>query len=1285
MLRNHLFSVMAGCACTFFCMATPSHADLRADATSSSKPATNRMVPIPQRQITQAIDPSQLSPMPTGVRAEANAANDRGLVDDGLQLDNLLMVLHRPDISEQALDDYMAEQLDPDSPNYHQWLTAEQVGEYGPAADDIDAVGSWLQSQGFTINQVSADGMTIDFSGTAGYVKNAFHTEVHQLSVNGDTHIANISQPQIPSALAPVVVGIVSINDFRPNTQARKRQMPAYTYTSGSNQEYKLVPADLATIYNLNPLFSAGIDGTGQTIVLIEDSDVYSTADISTFRSTFGLPANTFATVHPNCTDPGDPDNGTDFEVELDIEYAGAAAPGANLKLASCADTSTFGGLIAMQNLNTANDAARLWSISYGYCEAGNGQSNNAAYSSTYQTAAARGVSVFVAAGDEGAASCDANMQQATHGVGVSGFASTPYNVAVGGTDFGDTFAKTSSTYWNPSNTSAYGSARTYINEIPWNNSCASQLFATYFDGTSGGGNGTTYGTNGFCNSTIGKSSSGTVPLFLTTASGSGGPSGCATGSPSTSGVVSGTCAGTAKPSWQSIVGNPNDGVRDIPDVSLFSANGAWGHYWIVCYSRTDQDGAACTGSPSGWGGGGGTSFASPIMAGIQALINQKAASSQGNPNPTYYKLASAEYGTSGNSACNSTLGNAVGASCAFYDVTQGDIDVNCTGSQNCFMGSQAGTNGVLSNSTTTYSPTYGTTTSAFSGGAAKGWDFATGIGSLNACNLVNSWPGVTNPVTCNPKLAFTVQPNTSYSGNAAISVAVSIEDASGNVMTNANSAVMLALSGGAAGAALNGTTTMNAVNGVATFSNLAVDKAGSAYSLVATDGALTSGPLTNASSRTFNITTGGAAKLVIIQQPTNSVAGATIAPSVKVQVEDAAGNLASSSTASVTLGFANNPGSGTLSGVTTVNAVGGVATFNGLSINKTGNGYTLTASSSTLTSATSSAFDVTPGAATQLVFTQQPTDAPVAKSITPSITASVEDANGNVVTSDTSAVTIAIGNNPGGGALSGTKTVNAISGLATFANLSINMPAVGYTLTISDGALTGATSSPFNETQSPVKLSFEQQPGNSVAGAALSPAVTVQIVDADGNLVSTGDAQVTIAIASNSGASSLGGTLTVNASGGIATFSDLTLNKVGTGYTLAATSTALTTATSNSFDVTAGAPANLVFTMQPSDVLQGGTLAEIGIMEVDANGNVVPDTASVDFTASACGTPINLGSAAMNAGVATLSSALRFYSLASGNQITVSAGGLSALSAGFNVVANAEYIFADRFDGCGL
>jgi subtilase family serine protease len=356
-------------------------------------------------------------------------------------------------------------------------------------------------------------------------------------------------------------------------------------------------------------------------------------------------------------------------------------------------------------------------SISYGQCETVNGAAANAAYNSAYQQAVAEGVSIFVAAGDSGAAGCDNSVAQATHGIAVNAFASTPNNVAVGGTDFSDTYSGTNATYWNSSNTSTFGSAISYIPEVPWNDSCAGLLLSTYL------GYSPTYGFFSLCNDPLFGS------FFMTTVAGGGGPSQCASGTPSTAGVVSGSCQGWPKPSWQTVLGNPNDGVRDTPDVSLFAADGLWSHFYVFCWSDTAHGGAACGADPSAWSGAGGTSFSSPIMAGIQALINQKAGGPQGNPAHVYYQLAAAEYGSSGSSSCNSNNGNAVTSNCIFYDVTLGDMDVDCVGPK-CYLAD--GSVGVLSTSNTSFAPAYGTNI---------GWDFATGIGTVNAANLVNNWP----------------------------------------------------------------------------------------------------------------------------------------------------------------------------------------------------------------------------------------------------------------------------------------------------------------------------------------------------------------------------------------------------------------------------------------------------------------------------------------------------------------------------------------------------------------
>lgn len=684
--------------------------------------------------ITQNVDESKLVTLYGNTRPEAQEKeNDRGRVADDMALDHMLLQLKRSPEQERELEQLIDQLTDKSSPNFHQWLTAKEFGErFGVAQQDRDTITRWLESYGFKVNIDYTSGILLDFSGTARQVREAFRTEIHTLNVNGVKHIANMSDPRIPAALAPAVVGVVSLHDFKPHTNYE----PKRTYTFGTcfigGPCYVVGPGDLATIYNLNPLFSAGISGQGQTIVVVEDTNLYTTADWTKFRSTFGLSSYTggsLSQVHPappsgtnNCTSPGT--NGDDGEAILDTEYASAAAPSAAIELISCSDTATtFGGLFAIQNLlNESSTPPAIMSMSYGECEAENGATSNAAFNTAFQQAVTEGVSVFVSSGDDAASGCDRDVTSATHGIGVNGWGSSPYVVSVGGTDFGDTYAGTNSTYWNATNSSTYESAISYINEIPWNDSCASVLFAEF------AGYSETYGASGYCNSDNASENG-----LLDTSGGSGGPSGCATGAPTTAGVVSGTCKGWPKPSYQSLVGNPSDGVRDLPDVSLFAANGIWDHYYTYCWSDTSQGGVACTGAPSGWSGAGGTSFASPIMAAIQSLVNQKAGARQGNPNPTYYSLAATEYGASGD--CNSTLGNAVSTSCIFYDVTQGDMDVNCTGTHDCYLDSQS--IGVLSTSNTAYDLAYGTQT---------GWDFATGIGTVNAYNLVNGWPSTSTP-----------------------------------------------------------------------------------------------------------------------------------------------------------------------------------------------------------------------------------------------------------------------------------------------------------------------------------------------------------------------------------------------------------------------------------------------------------------------------------------------------------------------------------------------------------
>jgi len=644
--------------------------------------------------ITQPVDDSKLVTLRGNTRPEANSKNDRGIVPDDFPMPHMLLQLKRDPQLEKEFAQHIETLTDKSSPNFRHWMLADEQGEkYGVSQEDIDSITGWLKSHGFEVGYIYPNRMVIDFSGTAGQIREAFHTEIHYLDVRGEKHIANMSDPQIPRALVPAVVGVVSMNNFPAPPMLRSAAQ--YTFANSNCSMvptqlggtcYSLVPADFQTIYNINPLFRLGINGAGQTITVVEDSDTYSN-DVAVYRSTFlSKYSGTVTTVNPpggtTCTDPGT--NAADGEADLDAEIASAIAPNASIVVATCADSGTTTGvLIAVENLVTSASPPAIISMSYGLCEAYS-SATNAAFNTAFESGAAAGTSIFASAGDYGASGCTPLFGESTHslsGIGVTGWGETIYNVAVGGTDFEDVYNSKSttlnipvSTYWNSTNTGTYGSAKSYMPEIPWNESCASVLIANYVNGSF-----TTYGGSGFCNSTTGEAD------YFSAVAAAGGPSNCATGSPdNTGGVIDDTCAGYAKPSWQSgIFGNPGDGVRDIPDVSLFASSGVWGHFATVCFSDTSNGGTACTaGNPSVWSGFGGTSVAAPAMASIQALVNEKwSLTKVGNPNPTYYLIAKSEFGSSGNGNCysiNQPPRHGLTSGCVFYDVTQGDIDVNC-------------------------------------------------------------------------------------------------------------------------------------------------------------------------------------------------------------------------------------------------------------------------------------------------------------------------------------------------------------------------------------------------------------------------------------------------------------------------------------------------------------------------------------------------------------------------------------------------------------------------------
>jgi len=668
----------------------------------------------PRGLITQPVDGTRLTVLYGNTHPLARPEFDQGTAPATLPMQRMLLVLTRSPEQESALRTLLDSQQDKASPDYHKWLTPEQFGtRFGPADSDVQKVTAWLRSCGFQVAALSKGRTTIEFSGSASQVQQAFHTAIHKYAINGEEHWANASDPSIPAALARVVKGVLSLHNFPRRSystvlgtpmRAKPRPtapLPLFTYTDQSTTYYGLGPTDFATIYNVLPLWNAGIDGTGQTIAIVGQTNIHLT-DVENFRSLFGLPAND-PTIILNGPDPGV--DGDETEALLDVSWSGAVAKNATIDLIVSASTETSLGVDLSALYIVDNNVAPVMSESYGECEANLGNAGNAFYNALWQQAAAQGITVLISAGDGGSAGCDDfdTETAAVYGLAVSGFASTPYNVALGGTDFNQT-PSTAPNYWNATNDPTTGaSAKSYIPETTWNDSCA-----------------------GFgLNQCTGNSN------FLNIISGSGGPSSC-----SSIDYNTGTCSGYSKPSWQTGTGVPSDGVRDLPDVSLFASNGFNDSFYIICEADAGFFGTqeTCSLATDTFVGVGGTSASAPTFAGIMALVNQKMAAQgssprQGNANYVLYQLA-AQNGAS----CNSSSVTLTGNSCIFYDITQGNNSVPCNpNTPNCGR-APAGGYGALVDPNHPGNPAWLTTT---------GYDMATGLGSVNADNLVNHWSSV--------------------------------------------------------------------------------------------------------------------------------------------------------------------------------------------------------------------------------------------------------------------------------------------------------------------------------------------------------------------------------------------------------------------------------------------------------------------------------------------------------------------------------------------------------------
>ena len=686
-------------------------------------------------RIVSAVDDTKTVRLEGNVHPLARPANDQGAVPDSQPMTRMLLLLQRSAEQEVALRQLIDAQQTKGSGSYRAWLTPAQFGkQFGPSDADVQAVTDWLAKQGFQASKVAAGRTVIEFSGTAGQVKNAFHTEIHRYVVKSEEHFANASDPAIPAALAPVVAGVVSLHNFARHSQSHlvgqfQRDLttgqlkPLFTFTASGTQLFGVGPADFAKIYNI----PSSATGAGQSIAIVGQSNI-NIQDVRDFRSMFGLAPND-PQILLNGPDPGIIGPNTivegvfpndEGEADLDIEWSGAVAPQAQIIFVT-SQTPMTSTTLATSGVDLSalyvvdNNVAPVMSDSYGACEAVLGTSGNAFYSGLWEQASAEGITVSVAAGDTGSAGCD-RQNAATQGLAVDGFASTPFNVAVGGTDFDD--FNNPATYWSTTNAATTQlSALGYIPEVPWDDStCAANYLANP--------------TAAPCT---------TVDLGgADLSAGGGGPSNCATSTTTT------CTAGYPKPAFQSAL-TPADGVRDTPDISLFASDGFNNSFYIVCQSDANPNGAPCalatnvTPATQNFIGVGGTSAGAQAFGAIMALVNQATGQRQGNANYVLYVLA-AKSGATCNSSSFTNPANPSPSTCIFYDITKGTNTVACDGgSPNC---SNSGSGfGVLTSGV-------GVDNGNPAFKAVTGYDLATGLGSINVGNLLANWTSATRTAT---------------------------------------------------------------------------------------------------------------------------------------------------------------------------------------------------------------------------------------------------------------------------------------------------------------------------------------------------------------------------------------------------------------------------------------------------------------------------------------------------------------------------------------------------------
>lgn len=654
------------------------------------------LLPAQTRPAASPLGGGTLVALPGNVPSFAQPRFDQGPVADSFAANRILLLLRRSPQQQDALDKFLRDANTPGNPRYHHWLTPAQFGEqYGPGAAEIGRVQAWLEQQGFTVSGVTQGRTAIEFSGTAGQLRQAFHTEIHSYAVHGQILHANNSDPKIPVSLAPLVLGLSPLSDVRPHPESvirGREQVSSRTLVpdpqcsvgcSGYNcsvPQLLLSPGDFAVQYDVNPLYKAGVDGTGATIGVIGAANIVP-ADVATYRSFFSLPPlNVNVVVDGN--DPGP--KGAVVESEMDVEISGSVAPHASVDLYTAADTTLQSGLALAAQRAVDEDTADVLSVSYGECEQDLGASGNAFWNALWEQAAAQGQTVVVSSGDNGAATCDANdpviypngPSPAEQGLTVNGLASSPWDLAIGGTDFYyDSLTTTQlASYWNLTTAAQPAvSLLQPVPEQPWNRPYGLNLFPGPANPTS-------------------------------IAAAGGGVSKCIAGTAASDGTIASCSGGYPKPVWQSGAGVPSDKARDLPDVSLFAAAGENDSAYPVCtvYANCTQQpnlGLVLTEA-------GGTSASAQAMAGILALVVQKYGR-QGQAAWEFYPLATQHPE-------------------AFHDVAVGSNIVPCVkGSPDCTQ------------STSSVS-TSGQYVLGYDAGAA--YDLASGLGSVDVNALVSDW-----------------------------------------------------------------------------------------------------------------------------------------------------------------------------------------------------------------------------------------------------------------------------------------------------------------------------------------------------------------------------------------------------------------------------------------------------------------------------------------------------------------------------------------------------------------